>query len=332
MQYRLYKLAFDAPVRFGADIRGASLERTSMTCHADTLFSALCTEAAAREGGEGAARLIESARDGHLLFSDLFPYRGEDLYLPRPVLPPMFRDESSRESPLSVQEGMARRKEMKKLAYLPVAQYGRYLTWLAKGGYFNLASQSFGESQLAQRVNRRSEPPLPYMVGAFSFQQDAGLYFISAARDSTLFDQVDDLVDSLGHAGIGGKRSAGYGKFHLSEDPISMDSEGVYPDDAALYAMLTETRPDYHMALSVVLPAAAEAPVVARGWYTLTLRSGFVNSAAYAENAVKRHSIHMLNAGSCLPSPIEGQVVDVAAGGGHPVCRYGRGLYAGLKL
>ena len=86
MQYRLYKLRFLTPVRFGADGHGG-LEQVSPTARADTLFSALCSEAAAY-GSDLLDKLITAAKADQLKFTDLLPFNDEELYLPRPFLPP----------------------------------------------------------------------------------------------------------------------------------------------------------------------------------------------------------------------------------------------------
>jgi CRISPR-associated protein Csm4 len=49
-----------------------------------------------------------------------------------------------------------------------------------------------------------------------------------------------------------------------------------------------------------------------------------------AADPIKRDSIYMLRAGSCLPQRISGQFISFTGVAGHPVYRCGKGLYVGL--
>lgn len=349
MLYRLYKLRFLTPVRFGVDSRGAGLDQASLAGHADTLFSAFVSEAAAY-GEKAAKQLLDEAQAGNMLLSDLFPYQGERLYLPRPLLPPRFDMQNQEQTPAEIRQGAGRRKLWKQQKYLAVSDFPAYLRWLETGSIFDSQPAQFGAFVTADKVNRREEDALPYLVASYTFKPDqqtsagvpvsydngqdagSGLYFILGTTGSELADRVDNLIASLGYSGIGGKRSSGYGKFELYEDPIDMDEQGVYDDDAALYAMLTAAQADWQMTLSVLWPTAEEVPHLKDAYYQLIQRSGFVNSPAYAPQAMKRHGIHMINSGSCLKTRAAGQIGDLSAQGAHPVYRYGKPLYAGVKL
>ncbi|EAX48910.1 CRISPR-associated RAMP protein, Csm4 family [Thermosinus carboxydivorans Nor1] len=341
MLFRLYKLRFLTPVRFGDDGAAAGLDQARLAGRADTLFSALCSEAAMLSAA-APQRLAAAAADGNLLVTDLFPYRGETLYLPRPLLPP----DTAWQQPAAGRTASATaahiKKKLNKLPYLPVRLLPAYLYWLRTGdsSQFDLDNaNAIALSDIAKfsavRVNARVDgerQTLPYVVTQYQFGAGCGLYFVAAAADQDLLDWIDRLIASLSYSGIGGKRSAGLGKFELAEDPIDMDETGVYADDAALYSLLTATDADWYMALSCLWPLPNEVALLADGFYSLTARGGFVASPAYAPSAVKHHSVHMLAAGSCLKAKAAGQVGDLAAGGKHPVYRYGKPLYAGLKL
>ena len=350
MLYRLYKLRFLTPVRFGVENRGAGLDQASLAGHADTLFSAFVSEAAAY-GEKAAKQLIDAAQAGNMLLSDLFPYQGDRLYLPRPLLPPRFDMQNQEQTPAEIRQGASRRKLWKQQKYLAVSEFPAYLRWLETGSVFDGQPAQFGAYVTADKVNRREkEDALPYLVASYTFLSDmheqpgsqrsdengqeegSGLYFILGTTSSALTDRIDDLIASLGYSGIGGKRSSGYGKFELYEDPIDMDEQGVYEDDAALYAMLTAAQADWQMTMSVLWPTEEEVPHLKDAYYQLIQRSGFVNSPSYAPQAMKRHGIHMINSGSCLRTRAAGQIGDLSAQGAHPVYRYGKPLYAGVNL
>ena len=329
MRHILYKLTFSSPVHFAGDARGA-LEQVSMLCRSDTFFSALCTEAAS-SGLDVEELMIQPAAKGELLISDLLPWHREELYLPRPMLPPALPQAGFATMRLAAQ-GSAARKKMKKLQYLPVLQLEAYLAWVKGQGELPEYDNAFGAAEVGQRVNCRGAETLPYFVAGFSFQEEAGLYFVLALSDAVDAAKLTKLVESLGYTGIGGKRSSGFGKFRLAEAPVDMLDKGASPAAAALLGLLRDNGADQYMALSTLCPAAKDLSVVSQGRYALVPRGGFVGSAAYASSPVKRDSVHMVASGACFSSRVGGQVVCLGEEGSHKVYRMGQSLYAGLKL
>ena len=329
MQYRLYKLRFTTPVRFGTDSPGAGLADSSMTAHADTLFSALATEAALH-GEDVLNRFVQYAMQDDLIISDLFPFQGERLFLPRPLLPPASEKGENRSEVLA---GTKERKAWKQQKYLAINDFAAYMKWIGGGEQFNPLRPEFAGRILRDRINHSDEKPRPYMVTAHSFSADshgAGLYFIAAVKDEAVAELLEKLLELLGYSGIGGKRSSGYGKFELYEDPLEISDEGVYEDDETLYGMLTAQEPKWYMTLSALWPREDEIIQLKDGYYQLIRRSGFVNSPSYAPQALKRNDIHMITAGSCFKACPTGQIGDVANGGAHPVYRYGKALCVGV--
>ena len=81
MKYSIYQLDFYNGVRFGK----GRLETTEMTFHADTLFAALFQEAI-KLGKEKI--FLDAVRNGVLRWSDAFPYKGRQLFLPKPMFQP----------------------------------------------------------------------------------------------------------------------------------------------------------------------------------------------------------------------------------------------------
>lgn len=89
MKYCLFKLGFTSPVHFGSGAMAHSLDTGEMTCHADTLFSALCHTASVLGGNSKVEWLVRLVQQDALRFSDCMPYQDETLYLPRPCWQPM---------------------------------------------------------------------------------------------------------------------------------------------------------------------------------------------------------------------------------------------------
>ena len=125
MTYFLIVLAFDTAVHFGTSDSALSLSTSEQTFRADTLFSALCHTALALSGSEGVEQLCQAVRQDRLRLTDAMPWRGDTLYLPKPLLPAGF-DETM---------DTVTRKKIKKMAWLPVKSFDRYLASL-HGGRF----------------------------------------------------------------------------------------------------------------------------------------------------------------------------------------------------
>ena len=73
MMYYIFTLKFLTPVHFGDTANGGSLDKFSLQCSADTLFAALCNEAA-NKGSDAVATLVKKTVEGKIVFSSLFPY------------------------------------------------------------------------------------------------------------------------------------------------------------------------------------------------------------------------------------------------------------------
>ncbi|MCR4440865.1 MAG: type III-A CRISPR-associated RAMP protein Csm4 [Peptococcaceae bacterium] len=325
MKHYLYKMEFLTPVRFGGDRAGAVLAQSRMACHADTLFSAICQEWINVYGVQGCGELIEAAQSGLFLLSDLFPWSGQELYLPKPAIPPYIKQDGE-------EEGKTDKKSLKKLDYIPASKFRAYLGFLRRGGELPWLQEqeSFAYETLLYRAKTaREEETMPYPVSAYCFRKNSGLYFILGVSEEWRV-RLDKVMESLGLSGIGGKKSSGLGKFVLVKDSFET---GLYDSDCILDELLTE-EVGLYMSLSVLAPAKDELSIVKQdnSYYTLVGRTGFVASQTYAAAQLKRKPVVMFAAGACFPERIKGQVLDVSDRGGHPVYRYGKGMYLGVKI
>ncbi|WP_346681194.1 type III-A CRISPR-associated RAMP protein Csm4 [Megasphaera stantonii] len=329
MSYYIYQLKFDSPVHFGQAELGGNLEKIALDYPSDTLFSALCCELAQ----EGELNLLEQfyhkAASGNIAFSDLYPYtvdiHGECcFYVPKPILGNTERHNSGDYQYEDACRDSRKKKAMKHLKYVRASQITAYVQSLLGHHEFE-NNPEFVESALIEKVNCRNDEPLPYYVGQHMFYDNTGLYGIVKADEEDI-EWLQNVFTLLGLSGIGGKRSSGYGKFHLYDDPFEMDEFGVYEDDKELYRRLLDDKATWQMAISMVLPARDDIAKVTQGWYALRKRSGFINEA---DHVVKRDSLYMVTSGSCFAGRITGEIA-VSTGCGHPVYRYGKGLYLGL--
>jgi CRISPR-associated protein Csm4 len=123
-----------------------------------------------------------------------------------------------------------------------------------------------------------------------------------------------------GHTGIGGKVSAGYGKFTAGAPE---------PPGEALTALFDA--PGKYMSLTAALPADGELEAVMRGCaYTVIRRGGFINSGVYGQ-PVKKRTQYFFAAGSVFERRFGGDIYDVGPDGGpHPVYRYAKPLFIGV--
>lgn len=334
MMYYIFTLKFLTPVHFGDTANGGGLDKFSIQCSADTLFAALCNEAA-NKGSDAVETLVKKTAEGKIVFSSLFPYwrtADSDLYfyLPKPLLKLEQEEQQSAKSFEEIKQLATKLKKQKKSTYIRASQINSLLE--SGGSDRQFAVPEFAAPLVAGRVALREEKPLPYYVGSYVFSENSGLYFILGVEHEEEFTLIKELLFSLGYSGIGGKRSSGYGKFEQADEEWGLfDDGGVYDDDTAIALMLYNEKSKHQMCLAPVCPHADELAVVKQGSYKLIKRGGFIASSAAKDN-IKRNSIYMLQEGSCFPERLRGQMLQQTVDGlAHDVCRDGIGMFVGLK-
>jgi CRISPR-associated protein Csm4 len=336
MNYCLYKLRFKTALHIGEDSGGSHLASSEITIHADTLYSALCIEALKTGGQTQLKALYNIAKNDDLRLSDLFPFIGEEYYLPKPVISIDSQNQN---------DGVKDRKEFKKLAYIPATGFLDYISYLKGKGEFDvekvkcinqdLSGMGSSEVRNCAAISGREET-LPYYVGTYSFRSDkkkpeCGLYLIVGFKDEDAQKLVERLLNSLSYSGIGGKRTSGLGKFEL-DDVIFLD-DAYCQSQKILNQLLCGQNTNIKMALSVCLPQDNELDEAAENSsYLLVRRGGFVQSTSYAQDPLKKQVIYAFGAGSCFKKPFHGDVYDVSCNGSHSVYRYLKPLFGGLDV
>lgn len=324
MTYLLFKLSFDTPVHFGLSDSALSLYQSQYTCAADTLFSALCHMALDCFGNEGVNELCSWARQGELLLSDAMPWCGGDIFLPKPCAAP----ENRQELPAKL------RKAMKKLEWIPIDAFGEFAASLHGEKPYDADGHQtvFGREEEITKIGERAvESGTPYMVGTYRFCADCGLYFLAACAHPAQTERLARLVEVLGITGIGGKISAGYGKFHVQEKTVlDASAQGQL---RWLYEALQDTAAAQQMLLTTSLPTDTELDGALEGaLFRVVRRGGFVQSEHFAAGTKKKQTQYFLASGSVLRHRFEGELYSIADGGNHPVFRYGKPLFVGVKL
>ena len=302
MQYSIYKLEFQTGVHFGTGM----LNESAYTFQADQLFSALYIEALKMNCEK---ELFDCVKNGKLLFSDAFPYFGQQYMIPKPMLyvEPKVKGISEQ------------KKKYKKIQFIPVEQLEDFLdgTMDLDGEIF----KGYGTYMQQSMVNvRNNEETLPYRVGTFYFSENCGLYIIVAYESESEKTLADNLLEGLSYTGIGGKKSVGLGKFNLLRGKMSKCMQEHLERDS-----------NKKILLSVALPRDEELECALNGAsYQLSKRSGFVASSDYADEWRKKKELFVFVSGSCFEQLFEGDVYDVSDGGSHPVYRYAKSLFMGV--
>ena len=323
MNYFLIKLAFDTGVHFGPADTAQSLSVSEDHFCADTFFSALCHTALQLFDRNTLEKLFDWARNGELLLSDSMPWREKDCYLPKPF----YLGEERKELPAG------QKKKMKKLAWISVRDFPRFLESVRGGTLFEPsgAADRFGvHTEVTRAAVQDGRDAVPYRIGVYQFENNCGLYEIAAAKTQEQEAVLLSLFQALGMGGIGGKISSGYGKFHL-EDVVLLN-EFFDAQTQWLYESLTAEK-ERSVLLSASLPREEELEQALEGaTYQLVRRGGFVTSDTYAETPQKKKTQYFFRSGSVFGHRFTGDLYSVGGFGEHPVYRYAKPMFLGVDL
>ncbi len=303
MEYMIYKLHFTTAVHFGQ----GTLADTGHRLMADTIFSALCHEAA-KEDETGIGELVGWAEKGGLRISDVLPFIGETLYIPKPAV----RIQVEQEGDSVI------KKQFKKLKYIPIDRVEAYLQGKLDPTEENQRLKQLGYEEVRTlAAGRNKEEPEPFFLGTYRFREGSGLYFLAGFETETIRRRFEDLMQGISYSGIGGKRSAGLGKFRFEGLPFS---------ETALKRKTGNEKT--YITLSVAMAKENELGAVLQGArYTLVKRSGFIASTTYAPENTRKRDFYAFQSGSCFRYPFEGGVFDVSGEGRHKVYRYAKPLF-----
>ena len=337
MKYYIFTLKFLTPVHFGDTSNGGNLEKVTMNCPADTFFSALCNEAASKSQNL-VENMIDKFTKGDICISSLMPYyiadKGElELYLPKPFyLGNGKEQEQSIKNFKEMKNDATKLKKNKKLSWVRASEIGKFLRQSSENTVYEFQNPVFAVKLTSAKVNCRMAEPLPYFVGSYIFSENSGLYFILGLKHEDDIECMSELVASLGYAGIGGKRSSGYGKYELADDYFEiMPEDGVYLDGEIIARMLADDKSSVQMCVAPLHPRADEITKIKQGQYKLINRGGFIGDNTLVQN-VKRSNVYMITEGSCFPERVNGNVVaQTIEGVPHRVYRNGKGMFMGLN-
>lgn len=304
MKYSMYTLTFPNGIHIG----NGKLSASDTTIHADTIFSAMCIEALNIGGEKMLSELVTFSKEGRLLVSDALPYISDTLYIPKP----MYRITDK-------EQDISKKKEFKKLEYIPYTELDNYMCGKLEPNKINFEFSKLGLREIHQKVFIKYDDDNElYSVGAYKFNEDCGLYIIIGSESTEQENLTDAIFESLQYSGLGGKRSAGYGRFYCKKSDVPF--ENMLRSNAGLY-----------MTLSVCMASDDELEKALCGAsYKMIKRSGFVQSATYSDEQVKKRDFYMFSTGSVFKERFCGDIFDVSIKGKHPVYKYAKPVLMGI--
>lgn len=329
----------EAPLRFGG--HPDDLTATRAFPASDTLFGALTWALTLTEGEAEADAWVQRFRSNEppLLLSSALPYHAESgrALVPRPQRRPAIEVDAD------TSEGAWDPKVLKRTEYVEVS-----LLSIWRQGAPAATPVSLGEAlvtaELAERLyrhaghakdrprpalwrtvprpgvtlDRRTSASQVYSVAATSYACALAVYVL-ADREEDL-SLLERLFDVLARAGIGGRRSRGFGGFTWRRIPSPLPLS-ARPTGLAL--SLVWPRPDE-------LERAALSPADGFG-YRIVERHAWIASPRWSTERTR--TVAMLGEGSyvnaALRQPVGGlpDVTPTEPRGRHPVYRYGLGVF-----
>lgn len=334
----LYRLRPHSPFHFGDS--GLGPESGDETFHSDSLFGALATAVNMWHGESALADLL-SRVDGKQSFrlSSLFPYAGDVLLFPKPLL----------DVPRPREPAQARGVSTKNVRFISPAILKALLQGKPADAHLSSEHMCQGGAVWVTESERQAMPTTvkehalwhrfaapktsvdrivpassPHYLEQLVFNHDCGLFFLLEVEDAATRELIENALHFLSDAGLGGHRSAGYGKF-------SVESASRYDRFWASDGELLMTLSLYHPT-----PEELEAGVLGEGAaYELTPRSSWAASPERRGQRCK--SSFFINEGSVIRSlgkSSYGSLVDVTPEvepEKHPVYRYGFAFVLGIQ-
>jgi CRISPR-associated protein Csm4 len=320
MQLEIWHIDGDS-FHFGR--RGLGLEESSVSFPSDSLFAALVARKAILHGDQETAAFGKDfkKRKPPFVLTSAFPRAGKVRFFPPPML-----------KLGTLPADGPRPKKLKRVQFVSERVFRRLIAGESLASlwgqtekahqdtivFFDEERERFPKAfrqteprklqlwKVVRRprvtIERHSSASSIYHSGQTAFNHGCGLWFgIQWIKDGheQVAEQVQCLLDDLGHAGLGGERSSGFGvcQFKRIETLTFPDPEGSYWTNLSRY-LIHETETDLLRA-----PQAAYALQNVGGWVG-TLES----------KAQRRRSLNLLVEGSVLGATDHqppGQMVDV---------------------
>lgn len=334
MDYYIYELKFITPVHIGT----GKLSSTDNVINADTIFSALCIQQNKMFGEDTVEEIVNWAKEGNFLISDAMPYidknkdnkKEKNLYIRKPLLDKL--DSNEKDNMLD------NIKKIKKIKFINIKSAEKYVKdtvdfidnieenkELDEIKSIKTKIQTMSSSRDMEKL--KTGDMLPFKVATLNFEETTGLYIIVGLNNNIKGIKVkfEKLLDSLGRVGIGGKKSSGLGKFEVIKPKEKSDLKLTVKND---------NNKDYNrfISLSTCMAKQEEIDTINGKAYKIIKRSGFIDSATYAHNYMKKENFYAFESGSIFEEKFEGDVFIVENNGKHNVYRYAKPIFLGVKV
>lgn len=318
----LVRLRPVTPWRIGPD--SGNRDRVDRIYHSDSLYSAITGTMASlgllEEWLDATAR---GTNEPAVRFSSCFPFQGNNLYVvpPRHVWPPApspkVRWKSARFVPMRAVEKLLTGESLSEDAWLVDSASESLIPTSAPTGIFRASVRS------SAAIDRGGDGAVAHSTACLEFAPQCGLWFVAVFKDATAKeewrDRLQGAIRLLADSGFGGERSRGWGRAETPEF-----REGKLDELLTAPAVSGES---VHWLLSLFHPSETDEIDWSHGNYTVTTRTGRIESPAQWGDAKK--ASRMVSEGSVLSAPSlpRGSVVDIAPEGfPHPVYRAGLAL------
>ncbi len=301
---KLYYLEFLSPLH--ASSGGFGLGSTEEIIRSDTLFSAICSEAAALFDEKTMDEIFFNIAEPKIFLSSAFPYFDGQLFFPKPLSwrPTNFNQLTSDD-----------RKQLNKVDYVSLALFKKMLAGEPLDfpirqedeenlQYWVIASKCWCEKRFPEEnfklfkilemprvtIDRTSQEATLFHLAQIEFRKNAGLFFLGKFRHENACKHFETALYALAETGIGGDRSVGKGQFQILGKP----EEFEFPELTNAKGFVT---------LSLFLPEKNELSALdlKKSSYGFTLRQGWIH-----HTTLRRRTFRMFTEGSVF-EVIKGQ-------------------------
>ncbi len=294
MDVQLYRLRFNR-THFGE----GSLLKVSPLFSSHRLFSALFLEAMKMKLE---SQLLELALDDSLVISNGLFYE-DSLFLPKPIGYPEQHHLKNGRDPI---ENRQNAKESKRLTSISFDDFDEFVS-----GEIELVSDLVEEEKRLYRIDymtRKGEDP--YRVAYTSYHSDIAVIM----SKNTL---VQDLMKHLQFSGLGGKRSSGFGRFHLTIEPIPSE----------IHSRLSLNSQQPVMLLNDAFPIDENLQDSLEGAHYLT-RKAAGYSYTESDSFFRKQDFYTFKSGSTFNKTFKGDLYNLAPDDiSHPVWHYSKPLF-----
>ncbi len=303
MNYKIYKMYFKTGLRIGT----GKIESHSVEMPSDIIFSAIINEAS-QLNSETCDKVVALFKEKSLQISDAFPFIGDEYFLPKPLI--KFSNASGDSS---------EKKLYKKIKHIPLSNFEAYVKGESDPEEILKKSENLGHNQIDTKIQKKLKGDNEiYNLSYYRFNDGNGLYFILSYEEE--YEEIfDNILYSLSFSGIGGKKTAGLGKFETIEESLPKKIENKINTEKSTMLLSTS------MAKEEELYKIDE-----NANYNLIRRGGFIyteNPAGRGTVTRRKRTMHFFKSGSIFETKFQGDIFRVDDGFVHPVYRYGIPLW-----